>query len=190
MTTAPELTVNVRELLRTPGAQRELHLREPLSDIRTPVAEVAGEVPISVDGRIESVVEGLLVTAEITADIRMECGRCLTEVRDQLTVDVQELFARSPAEAEEEGYAVLPGDVLPLDTMVRDALVLAFPALPRCRPDCAGLCPTCGADRNVTDCGHGDAVADVRWEPLGALRAALADSPDSREDNDNARPQA
>jgi hypothetical protein len=30
----------------------------------------------------------------------------------------------------------------------------------------------------------------VRWEPLGALRAALADSPDSREDNDNARPQA
>jgi len=187
MTTAPELTVNVRELLRSPGSQRELHLREPLSDVRTPVAEVAGEAPISIDGRIENVVDGLLVTAEITAPIRMECARCLTEVRDELKVDVQELFARSPDEAEEEGYAVLPGDVLPLDTMVRDALVLAFPALPRCRPDCAGLCPTCGADRNVTDCGHGDTVADVRWEPLGALRAALANS---REDNTDARPEA
>jgi uncharacterized protein len=188
MTTTPELTVNVRELLRSPGAQRELHLREPLSDVRTPVAEVAGEVPVSIDGRIESVVEGLLVTAEITATVRMECVRCLTEVREEITVDVQELFARSPADAEEEGYAIV-GDLLPLDTMVRDALVLAFPELPRCRPDCAGLCPTCGADRNVTDCGHEDTdtAADTPWEPLGALRAVLANS---REDNPNARPEA
>jgi uncharacterized protein len=188
MTTAPELTVNVRELLRSPGLQRELHLREPLSGAQTPVTEVPDDVPVSVDGRIESVVEGLLVTAEITATIRSECARCLTEVSDQLKVDVQELFARTPSEAEEEGYAVLPGDLLPLDTMVRDALVLAFPAIPRCRPDCAGLCPTCGADRNTTDCGHGDAVADVRWEPLAALRATLADR--SREDNNHARPEA
>ena len=76
--------------------------------------------------------------------------------------------------------AVLPDDRLPLDTMARDALVLGFPAFPLCRPDCAGLCPVCGADRNTIDCGHGGPEQlDPRWAGLADLRTGVQEEDDA-----------
>ena len=44
-----------------------------------------------------------------------------------------------------------PGDQLDLEPMVREAVLLELPLAPLCRPDCAGLCPECGANRNEVD---------------------------------------
>ena len=178
-TTTPELLVNVRELLRSPGARKHVHLRRPLSDLRTPVAVVDPATPVTVDADVDSVVEGLLVTGEVATSVRVSCVRCLGEATRELRVEVRELFATRPGATEEDGYAVLPGDLLPLDTMARDALVLAFPAAPLCRPDCAGLCPECGADRNATACRH-EQPADPRWLPLAGLELAGDGDPDNR----------
>jgi uncharacterized protein len=182
--TAPTLAVDVRELLRQPGAHKHVVLRAPLEDLATPVAEVPPDRPVTVDVEIESVVEGLLVTGRVAATAVVRCARCLRELDHDLQVEVRELFALEPGDDDDEGYAVLPDERLALDTMARDALVLGFPAAPLCRPDCAGLCPECGADRNTDDCGHGGpAMIDPRWAGLAGLRASL------EEDND-ASPQA
>jgi uncharacterized protein len=161
--TAPALAVDVRELLQQPGAHKHVVLRSVLPDLATPVATVT-----------------------------LRCVRCLRDVDHELEVDVRELFGGSgsgsaslgPRDEEDEGYAVLADDRLPLDTMVRDAVVLAFPQFPLCRPDCAGLCAECGADRNLADCGHGvPGATDPRWAALAGLRQAL-------EEEDVARPEA
>jgi uncharacterized protein len=164
--------VSVRELLRSPGAREHVDLTWSPAELGSPVAWIAPGTPVHVVADIDGVVEGVLVTGVLTATIRATCVRCLTEFADTLRVGVRELFAPHPDQAEDEGYAVLGGDRLPLDTMVRDALVLAFPAAPLHAPDCAGLCPTCGADRNTTDCGHGEPPADPRWAALAELRGA------------------
>jgi uncharacterized protein len=185
--TAPALAVDVRELLQRPGAHRHVVVRAPLEDLATPVASVPPDRPVTVDVEIESVVEGLLVTGTVAATAVVKCVRCLRPVDHDLKVEVRELFALREGGEEDEGYAVLPDDRLPLDTMARDALVLAFPAFPLCRPDCAGLCPVCGADRNLQDCGHGGTeTIDPRWAGLADLRASLANP----EEEDDARPQA
>jgi uncharacterized protein len=190
--TQPALAVDVRELLQQPGAHKHVVLRAVLPDLATPVASVPPERPVTVDAELESVVEGLLVTGKLRATVRLRCVRCLREFDHELEVDIRELFTGSgsrsaslhPREDEDEGYAVLADDRLPLDTMVRDALVLAFPSFPLCRPDCAGLCPQCGADRNTTDCGHdGSGATDPRWAALAGLRQAL-------EEEHVARPEA
>jgi len=177
--TAPALAVDVRELLHQPGARKHVVLRAALPDLATPVASVPAGSPVTVAAELESVVEGLLVTGKVGATVALRCVRCLRDVEHELEVDVRELFGDSgsrsaslgPRDEEDEGYAVLPGDRLPLDTMARDALVLAFPPFPLCRPDCAGLCPECGADRNAVDCGHGGRDAtDPRWAALAGLR--------------------
>jgi uncharacterized protein len=130
------------------------------------------------------VVEGLLVTGKVGATAVVRCVRCLRDFDHEVEVEVRELFALEPGDDEDEGYAVLPDDRLPLDTMARDALVLAFPAFPLCRPDCAGLCPVCGADRNTVDCGHGGTDdIDPRWAGLADLRL-------TSQEEDDARPQA
>jgi len=153
---SPTLTVNVRELLRHPGAHKHVVQRGPVPDLATPVARVDPASPVTVDAEIESVVEGLLVTGQVSARAALECARCLRPIEQDLRVDVSELFVRDPRKAEDEGYAVLPDDRLSLETMARDAIVLAFPPAPLCHADCAGLCPVCGADRNTADCGHRD----------------------------------
>jgi uncharacterized protein len=165
---SPTLTVNVRELLRQPGAHKHVVRRGPVPDLATPVARVDPTSPVTVDAEIESVVEGLLVTGKVSVKATLECARCLRPIEQHLHVDVRELFVRDPREAEDDGYVVLPDDRLPLETMARDAIVLAFPAAPLCRDDCAGLCAECGADRNVTDCGHRPGTVDPRWSALAA----------------------
>jgi uncharacterized protein len=141
---APALAVDVRELLRRPGAHKHVVVRARLDDLATPVASVPPDRPVTVDAEIESAVEGLLVSGGVSVT------------------------------------AVLPGDRLPLDTMARDALVLGFPGFPLCRPDCAGLCPVCGADRNSGDCGHGGTEQlDPRWAGLAGLRAVAQEEDDA-----------
>jgi uncharacterized protein len=182
--TTPALAVDVRELLQKPGAHKHVVVRGPLEHLATPVAWVPPDRPVSVDAEIESVVEGLLVTGRVGATLVVRCVRCLGELDLALEVGVRELFAPRPGGGEDEGYAVLPDDRLPLDTMARDALVLDFPAFPLCRADCAGLCPVCGADRNTTGCGHGGRdYLDPRWAGLAGLRASL-------QEDDDASPQA
>jgi uncharacterized protein len=167
---APALAISVRELLNQPGAHKHVVQRGPVPDMATPVAWVEPGAEVTVDAEVESVVEGLLVSGQVSVMAKLECARCLRVVDRELLVDVQELFALDPREATDDGYAVLPDDRVPLDAMARDAIVLAFPAAPLCRPDCAGLCPQCGADRNTTDCGHQQRAIDPRWAALADLR--------------------
>jgi uncharacterized protein len=182
--TAPAFAVDVRGLLQKPAAHRHVVVRAPLEDLATPVAWVPPDRPVTVDVEIESVVEGLLVTGKVSAAAVVSCVRCLRQFDQEVEAEVRELFALDPGEDEDEGYAVLPDDRLPLETMARDALVLAFPAFPLHSPDCAGLCPTCGADRNTLDCGHaGPETIDPRWAGLADLRTIV-------QEEDDARPQA
>jgi uncharacterized protein len=166
---APALAVSVRELRNQPGAHKHVVQRGFLPDLATPVAWLEPHVHVTVDAEVESVVEGLLVTGQVTTRAKLQCARCLSTVDAEFRVDVRELFAPDPREAEDEGYALLPDDRLPLDAMARDAIVLAFPAAPLCRPDCAGLCQRCGTDLNLSDCGHQQGPVDPRWAGLAEI---------------------
>ena len=166
---APTLAVSVRELLNQPGAHKHVVQRGPVPDMTTRAAWVEPDAEVMVDAEIESVVEGLLVTGQVSVPAKLECARCLRVVDRELLVDVRELFALDQRDATDDGYAVLPDDRVPLDVMARDAIVLAFPAAPLCRPECAGLCPRCGADRNLGDCGHEQGEIDPRWAALAEL---------------------
>ena len=67
------------------------------------------------------------------------------------------------------------GDVLDLEPALRDAVVLALPLSPLCRPDCLGLCTTCGENLNDNP-DHEHEEVDPRWAALADL--ATKDSGD------------
>lgn len=148
------------------------------------------EGPVGLELLLEAVSDGILVRGDVTAELRIPCARCLTPTLHPRRVGLAELHRRTvrgpvgrrgddvdDADApDDEEYVLVEGDTaLDLDRMVRDALVLDVPVRVLCRPDCAGLCPTCGADRNVAPCAHGDRpTGDPRWAALDALRDRLA----------------
>ncbi len=162
----------VHDLIDRPGASRplDLELAAP-DDIDLPLVEEVG--PLRLQGVAEAVVEGVLVRGVLSGTLTAACARCLTAVTVPVSAEVVELFS-DPADADdpadvEAGYELRDG-VIDLDTLLRDALLPALPQAPLCRPDCKGLCPTCGVDRNVADCECADVSADPRWSALEALR--------------------
>ena len=118
---------------------------------------------------LESVVEGILVTGPLVGSMLLTCARCLRPFQAEFRLDVQELFAPG-AEQDDDEYPLEEG-VLDLEPMIRDAVMLAMPFAPLCKPDCLGLCPRCGGDRNVGECRCPPEV-DERWSPLLGLDLA------------------
>ena len=173
--------IGIHDLSRRPGATLTLEREIPApADLAIEVIGVPEGAPVQVDARLDSVVEGVLVTATVTAPVVGECVRCLTAVNDTVTVDLTELFAYpgaiqiDPEDDEVDEIAEVIGDTVDLEQPVRDAVVLALPFQPLCRPDCAGLCAECGVDLNEAGPEHGHDVVDARW---AALVDALSDAP-------------
>lgn len=162
-----DTVIDVRTLIDKPGATRSLDRSVVApTDMSDDIVRLGSTV--TVDAIIESVVDGLLVRGVVAVPVRLACPRCLAERDGHLRADVVELFGGGDEADEDAGYGIVDSTI-DLDTMIRDALAAVAPLRPLCRPDCAGLCPTCGADRNVAPCdGHPEDL-DARWAPLADL---------------------
>ena len=113
---------------------------------------------------------GIDVEGTVTAPWVGTCRRCAEAVSGTLHLVVHERYAEgSTAGPSDEDLYPISDETVDLGPLVRDALVLELPMAPLCRPDCAGLCPACGADRNVGDCGC-VVPRDPRWANLDVLR--------------------
>ena len=161
---------------------KELHREVPATrGWGAGLARVPEGSDVDLDLRLESVVEGVLVSGTIRARVDAECARCLEPVSWDEFADIQELFVYPPQDArghrvdveaddEEDAPPVIEDDLIDLEATVRDAVVLRLPIAPLCREDCPGLCVECGA-LLALDPGHRHEVQDPRWAVLGALLA-------------------
>jgi len=166
MSTLSGLRISVADLVRRPGLSRTVALHEPVSELGTPVTGVPAEEPVALDLTLERVPDGIVVRGTVRAQWRAECSRCLQEVSGEREVHVDELYEPHPLAGE---TYLLDGDEIDLEPVVRDALLLELPTVPLCRPDCAGLCPHCGTDRNERTCECTVDDTDPRWAALAAL---------------------
>ena len=165
------LVIDTRELGRRPGSMRTLSRSVPApADLGVDVLGVLEGSQLDLDLRLESVMEGVLVSGTVRGEVTGECVRCLDPIASPLAVDIQELFAYPGQEHHDDETELrqLEGDLLDLEPTLRDAVVLALPFQPVCRADCPGLCSQCGA-RLADDPGHGHEVVDGRWAALTAL---------------------
>ncbi|GAA5074060.1 YceD family protein [Streptomyces similanensis] len=183
------LVFDTHELGRRPGAlQRLTRTVEAPRDLGIQsVIGVPQGAPVELELRLESVMEGVLVTGTARAQAEGECVRCLEPVGLELEADFQELF--SYPDADDRGRVIAePGDdaeddedrfyledgLFDLEPLLRDAVVLALPMQPVCQDDCPGLCSECGA-RLADDPDHHHDAVDIRWAALQGLAGSLED---------------
>lgn len=163
------LSVNVADLLRTPHARKRVCTTAPApGDLTVSGSWVSEGAPVDVDVELESLPDGIVATGAVEATWEGPCRRCLEPGRGRLRAHVRELFTEG-AGPDADAYA-FHADVVDLTELVHDAVLLELPVAPLCREDCAGLCPTCGANRNAGRCGCGPAPRDARWAALDGLR--------------------
>jgi uncharacterized protein len=167
------LDLNVRDIVNRPGEMREHSFEIPApAKWGEGLVSVAEGEAVAVDVRLESVHEGILVTAEVDTEYTGVCGRCLRDIAEPLQVEFQELFAYPGTEATD---FEVQDDHVDLETPVRDAIVLSLPFQPVCQPDCPGLDPVTG-ERLTENTGS------EQHEPLDPRWAALQDYTTDRDD--------
>ena len=181
------LVFDTHELGRRPGALRRLTrtVDAPKDFGVRGVIGVPEGAPVALDLRLESVMEGVLVTGTAGATAEGECVRCLEPLQQEIEADFQELFSYPDADDRRRASAD-PGDdaeddedrlfiedgLIDLEPLLRDAVVLALPMQPVCREDCPGLCSECGA-RLADDPDHHHDAVDIRWAALQGLTGSL-----------------
>ena len=146
------------------------------------------ELSTAKDGRFKAHVErsddlSLHVRGHLSLKTSGPCARCLADT--PLSVDQElDLFflpeSKAMADHDDEEGAELQdrdlvvtfykGDILDLGGVVREQILLAQPMKRLCREDCKGVCPTCGADRNLTNCGcPKEAISKTPFSSLSLL---------------------
>jgi uncharacterized metal-binding protein YceD (DUF177 family) len=177
--------IDLRELGRRAGALQELERTVPApADWRVELIGVPAGGEVQLRLRLESVMEGVLVTGEFDVPVEGSCARCLEPIEDRLTLPVQELYAyegsTTEATSEEDEVRRIDGDHLDLEPLARDTVVLNLPLSPVCTEDCAGLCVDCGQRLDDLPDDHAHEITDPRWAGLAErFGASQTDRPAS-----------
>ena len=115
----------------------------------------------------------IVVRGSVRGVSACECRRCLDPVKRDFEHDLTVVFVASDAAGAEddEGVHVYdPSDEFDLSNAVREEVIFAADPYVVCAPDCQGLCPKCGTNRNTDSCDCTSEELDPRWEALRALK--------------------
>jgi uncharacterized protein len=134
-----------------------------------------------VDGRVRltRTNRGILAHAELGTALQAVCSRCLVEITVPVRLDLRDEYLPSldlttgkplPVDDEPDALRLDDHHELGLEQPVREAIWLAEPIAPLCRPDCPGLCIVCGGRLEDGDHDHPAADIDPRLEALRGFR--------------------
>jgi uncharacterized protein len=165
------LLVNAAELLRRPGTDKVIAVHVPLAAIGVEGDErFPDDAGVTVSMHLESLSDGVVVDGEVRVPWHGTCRRCLVPTGGVQASEVHELYQKVLTDPD---AFELTGDQLDLRPVVREVVLLDAPANPLCRPDCAGLCPSCGVNRNDETCSCDAPPTDHRWSALDGLKDLL-----------------
>jgi uncharacterized protein len=159
-----QLRINAIELLRQPGITRQISAEFSAVELGVEDDRVTGQ--IAVDLVATSNVDGIVLDGLIKTPWKSICRRCLTPVEGVAETDVAELYQFDVTDR--DAYRI-EGDQIDAAPAVREYVLIDLPTDPLCRPECGGICPVCGIDRNVEVCTCDTAVRDHRWAALDSL---------------------
>jgi len=136
-------------------------------------------------GRVELIrTKGcVLVRTNLELSELQTCSRCLKPLEENLRIDFEEEFqsradpitGEPNEELDPDSFIVDEQNQLDLTEAVRQYREVSLEMAPLCRPDCRGLCPQCGSDRNLKACDCDNGAVDSRWEKLADLANALSE---------------
>ncbi len=104
--------------------------------------------------KVDRTPQGLLVTGDFEAETGLECARCLTQFTRGLEWSMTELYAFTERSVSDSGLLVPEDAHIDLEPIIREYAYLEIPINPLCKSGCKCLCPVCGQDLNLRDCGH------------------------------------
>jgi uncharacterized protein len=152
-------------------------------------ADVRVAPSLAIDLEMYRVGEEVFVSGRLRGTLQLPCSRCLEPAQAEVDQPFRAVYLRAAGGA--EGLEIEPGapseslghaaeaespDVfchargwLDLTPMLREQILLAFPARALCGEECLGLCPACGANLNRARCDCTPQTGISKFEKLRGL---------------------
>jgi uncharacterized protein len=113
---------------------------------------------VRLEGRLEPAGDGYLLRGTLRGELRVACARCLEPALVSIDAPMAISFVEQEDDEDDDDEAqddvvVFEHGVIDVGGPIRDEILLAVPMSTVCREDCAGICPSCGLNRNLTPCG-------------------------------------
>lgn len=164
------MTLSLRTLRLLPGEEHADRFTIPLEPLRLG-GQTYEAAPAKVEATlaVQRATSGYAMRLSFDVGVQGPCMRCLEDAAVTLGVDVREYHDLDAAGDEELVSDYVADDEVQLAAWARDAIVLALPDPILCRPECAGLCASCGKNLNREPHVHGADDVDPRWAALEKL---------------------
>jgi uncharacterized protein len=162
------MLVNLSDVLTTQGKELRTEVQTELESFECMFGsfKITDKSAVSLTavniGTDEARIEG---NVKFTFDTR--CDRCLTEVPTELEISFERVITSPDVETDdEESRQYMEGFQLDLDALVQNEILVNWPVKILCKEDCKGICPKCGQNLNMGDCGCDTFVPDPRMAVL------------------------
>jgi uncharacterized protein len=146
--------------------------------------QTAGECtflePLRVQLTVAREYDHIRAQGRVTTRVRLGCSRCLAEyvadIDAPFTVFYLPVAAGMSQDEEVELTAedlvsvTYEGDEIDFAGEISEQVLAEIPYKPLCREECRGLCPVCGVDLNVSDCGCKDESFNIKFGALKKLK--------------------
>lgn len=131
--------------------------------------------PVQVDAVAELLGIEIRLRGHVGGQLEAACDRCLGSVKLRVDRDFDLLYRPAKTVPNEEEIEIPPGELnvgfytgggIELADVVAEQVILSVPMKVVCRADCQGLCPLCGANRNLETCGCSNPQAESPFAKL------------------------
>jgi uncharacterized protein len=135
--------------------------------------------PLVAEGLAELVDSEIHLQGHLRTLMELSCARCLEPLRQPVDKEfdlyyrpIQTIAREEEVEIDDSELEVgfYQGNGLPLEDALKEQILLDLPMKSLCRPDCRGLCPQCGQNRNMVHCDCEPPAREDRWAALAHLK--------------------
>ncbi len=168
---------------------KELELKKVHFEVAFPPGEIEfvddGDrlrqaTPLQAEGSAELLPHTLgeiRVRGHLAVTMGCDCNRCLEPAEFPINSSFDLFYRPAEAAADEDQaeveidereaeIAFYEGDGIELKDVLREHVLLSMPMQRVCREECLGMCPVCGQNRNLINCGCEGKLVDDRWSAL------------------------
>ena len=161
------MIINISAVSGRREASFDFQLNEKLGDEVLGADGAVFTTPVSLEGEVIKEQDIYYVEGTGSVGICMPCSRCLEPVELSVDFKLNEKFGNNAGDDEE--IETFLGDSIDLSSAVMRNILAVMPMKVVCSDDCKGLCPVCGQNLNVKDCGCDATYVDPRFESLRSL---------------------
>jgi uncharacterized protein len=118
--------------------------------------------PLSLDISVVREYDHIRLEGSVATEVKLNCSRCLapfeSDLRSSFTIFYSQADGVDVQDEEVElgerelVSAYFNGDQIDVSPEISDHVVVELPLKPLCSHNCQGLCMTCGADLNTSQC--------------------------------------